>query len=145
MNNVAKIIQEFLDVANKSNADINKQNLTTTTIAIVVAYQLPIPSSEVINYKEWYLLNCHQIVEKHTSEINELIVVNFEDVLTIAKTIWTYRYLSVHDASRVLGCLLNVLDNKEIAPVYLDAIKSISANEYVYLVDKITKGIKENA
>lgn len=116
----------------------HKTHALSAVVGAMAAYRAPLPSSEVMSPKEWYIVNCLGGVESFVGSINEHCVLDVKGALDVAKAIWESRYSIVHvpASKESVASLMEIVGsgNYRVPPVYADAIKATNCSKFQELM-----------
>lgn len=86
-------------------------NATNIAAARAVANKLPLPSFEVTSVQDHYQSTVEDGARKLVSDLNEIVMINARDVLTMVETFWKVRYFTVFPPKTLMPMASNCISN----------------------------------
>ena len=150
MRKIAKLISEWTGRAIQDKripAETNLGHLNAILTASALAYRLPLPTAPVLRAEEYYIIHCLGGVEEQLGRLNEYLVIDFDQTLTLTRKLWLQRYRMVHqptsDEAMHLMLHATIEAEAELAPVYRECLCALTKEPVQQILGLVSEALDD--
>lgn len=124
---------------------VKRDEYVATAVGAIGASLAPLPTSEVMNPTNHWLLQHEGNLKRVLSEVNELYIFDIKLALTVARQVYLARYRRVYDTSLIISelCLLLPDHVSKLPPIVGEVFGSMTEEQKHTFGNTLIPGLKE--